>query len=310
MSQLNGLALIDWLYIAICLLLALACLLMALRLLRRAHVMQQTAAVRVAMAEPGYRKLVGLTAPYGGEPVIAPLSRTPCVWYCYRIEEMSEGGLGRKRRWRTIQSDTSEHLLVLRDDSGDCLIDPEGAEVYPLNRQQWYGNTPVATEALSGTEAADALLLQGMSGKQYRFSEQRMHIGDPIYALGEFRTVAAQDGLPEEKDAVRELLRTWKQMPEVIAQYDADGDGKLTAQEWDQVVAAARAQVQHEFRQASQLPAHHLLSRPRDGRPLLLSATSHPKAPRQYHWLALLAILTAVVFAVSALSMLGSGLAR
>lgn len=292
-----GLNLTDlWWAAAACVSLSAVSFLAAVRFLRRARIIENTPTARVFSAPQGYIELEGMARAFAGEPLLAPMSLTPCVWYHYTIEEFTASGFGRKKRWRVIQRDTSDSLFTFQDGSGECLIDPEGAEVSPLTRQVWSGNSAVPGDALiAGREVLTSLgVAMGLS--RYRFTEERIHPDDPLYVLGSFRTVTGDEELPDPRSALRELLREWKQSPELMARFDTDKDGQISSQEWERVVAAAKQQLADEFRQAATLPAHHVVSKPKDGRPYLLSATAQPKLLGKYRWRSAAAFS---VFAVS-----------
>lgn len=271
-----------WWATVACVTLSAGSFLAAFRFLRRARIIKDTPTARVLSAPQGYIELEGMARVFAGEPLLAPMSLTPCVWYHYTIEEFTESGFGRKKRWRVIQRDTSDSLFVFQDDSGECLIDPEGAEVSPLTRQVWSGNSAVPGDALQAGREVLATLGVAVGMSRYRFTEERIHPDDPLYILGSFRTVTGDEDLPDPRSALRELLRDWKQRPEVMARFDTDNDGQISPQEWEQVVAAARQQIAEESRQAATLPAHHVVSKPKDGRPYLLSATAQPKLLGKY----------------------------
>lgn len=63
----------------------------------------------------------------GSEPLVSPLSQTPCVHYRYRIEERR--GSGRNARWVTVHSETDERRFLCRDADGVFPIDPDGADI-------------------------------------------------------------------------------------------------------------------------------------------------------------------------------------
>ena len=123
-----------------------------------------------------------------GVTIKGPLTGLPCAWWQYEIEDAVASARGAAGRPSTRQ--TSETPFLLDDGTGRCLVDPRGAEVITHTRTVWYGATPWPEYRLPPTGPAffgklfDAL----MSGGRYRYTERRLDIDEPVYALGEFRT--------------------------------------------------------------------------------------------------------------------------
>src|SRR3546814_2295197 len=77
----------------------------------------------------------------------------------------------------------SDDLFVLADGSGDCIIDPHGAQVLPSLKRRWQGGMPRPIEIPKKTP--------WFSMGEYRYTEEQICIGDPLYALGMFRSQTA-----------------------------------------------------------------------------------------------------------------------
>lgn len=248
----------------------------SLRFYARARIIEDTPHSLIRSAAQGYIELAGRAELLPGPPITAPLTGTPCVWWAYRIEERSGGGRG---RWTTLNRQISDDLFCLRDATGRCVVDPERAEVYPAVKQTWYGDTP---EPLRGPAYGGFPL-----GARYRYVEERIHAGDPLYALGFFHT----QGPPSAGDTneeVRQLLIEWKRNQAALLQrFDANRDGRIDQQEWDAARAEARREVLAQEAAALARPPVNLLSRPADGRPFILStAAQHKLESRLRRWAA------------------------
>lgn len=242
-----------------------------------ARLIEDTPTSRVRSAAQGYTELIGTSRRMPGEPVFAPLTRLPCTWWSYVVEKRVHSG--RRRRWKVIARQASEHLFHLRDETGLCIIDPEGAEVLPAATDRWHGDTPMPVAGPSGIRGFRGL------GSDYRYRESRLHDGDPLYAIGWFRTEAAlQPGALE--DEVAALLRSWKRdQASLLQRFDADSDGTLSLAEWERAREAAHEQVRQDRRAQSIEPGAHVLSRPpHDDRPLLLGAGDEAGLARRYRW--------------------------
>ncbi|MCC5850611.1 MAG: LemA family protein [Verrucomicrobia bacterium] len=96
--------------------------------------------------------------PESEDPLKGPLSRQPCVQYHYTVSERR--GSGKNAKWVTIINETRMHPFLCRDHEGTIFVDPKGAEIH----------TSHSSSRSSGIR---------------RYSESRLEIGDPLYAIGE-----------------------------------------------------------------------------------------------------------------------------
>ena len=120
-------------------------------------------------------------------------------------------------------------------------------------------------------------------GKRYRYTEYRILSGDPIHALGYFRTMGGSASHPDRRAELAKLLEGWKQDRQRMALFDRDGDGRLSTREWDAAVAAAQSQLDRDRLQRPEEPRHHTLSNhPKPGRPFLLSTAPESRLVRGY----------------------------
>ena len=158
--------------------------------LRQGRTVEDTPTSRVRSAAQGYVELEGRGLLPEGVQSLAPLTGLPCTWWSFRIEE-SEGS---RRRWSVVESGKSQLPFLLDDGTGQCLIDPRGAQVFGASRTVWYGATrrPLAKlgqpDSLLGQMAG--LMLRG----DYRYTEHRLSVGGPLYAIGSFRSVGGASG--------------------------------------------------------------------------------------------------------------------
>ncbi len=276
----------------------------ALRALRRVRAIENTPTSKIRSAHQGYVELIGTCEP-AGEPLRTPLTGSPCAWYHCTVERYVRSG--KHSRWKTVREVRSESPLKLLDGTGECLIDPRGAEVLPRTRRVWYGNSVMPTQG----PGSGAVLRRVLGGGRYRYTEERIDAGDPLYALGEFLTLKPGDG-EDLHAATGRLLRAWKQDPDTLLhRFDSDGDGRIDAQEWEVARDAARRQALRERLENAHRPPLHTLGRSHDGRPFILSVHGQRSLGRRYRWQAVGWTLAFVIAAPSALWMilvrLGSG---
>lgn len=265
-----------------------------LRRLAQARLLEDMPTSKIRSAAQGYVELYGVLQAGPSEPLAAPLTGKPCLWWRYRIEEYRESG--KSKSWRLLESGSSEGWLSLADSSGQCLIDPLGAEVRPARRESWHGNRRHPRR-----EDSHGLLgqLLGM-GKRYRYIEERLHAGDPLYALGEFRTSGGgRQGL-DLAAAQAAVVREWKQdFQGLLARFDRDGSGTLDEQEWNLVRLAARLEAEDRHRAASSAPEQNHLRRPQEALPFLLSCKGEDELASAFRWQALGGALLCLVGALA-----------
>ena len=246
------------------------------RRLKRARLIEDTPTQRLRSAAQGYVELEGAARWMPGPEIRAPLSRTPCAWWRYRIEQRR--GSGKNARWHRLEGGVSDDLFLLDDGTGECVIDPEGAQVYPDVRRQWRGSTrrplriPPADRGWLGR--------LGIGFGSYRYSEQLISLQAPLHALGQFGTVRAARG-EDERQAQRELLAEWKRDREtLLVRFDADGDGAIDLDEWEAARFRALETVRREAAEAPAPPDAHMLREPGDGRAFLLSTWPQDRLAR------------------------------
>jgi hypothetical protein len=255
----------------------------ALRWLKIARLIEDMPTSRVRSAAQGYVELSGRGNPLPGTRNLAPLTQRPCVWWRYRISRKTEsGGKGRRDRWQTIASGTSSLPFLLDDGTGQCIVQPDGAEVVAGESTTWYGDTAFPTAGPGGG-------LPRFKERHYRYFEERIYEHEQVYALGGFRSTAGSNktNWPEE---VAAQLAQWKQdQPALLARFDRDADGRINLEEWEQARAAARQTVHMERAERPALKVLHLLARPEGDQLFLLAALPSGDLARRYRRRAMLA---------------------
>ncbi len=293
-----------WAWTGAAIVAAIGCFAFAFLVLHRARLIENTPTSRIRSAAQGYVELRGFARLLPGPPILSPLSGARCCWWKYSVQKQETQWRNGRRttRWRTVASGTSDELFMLADETGDCVVDPEGADIHPSLKRQWRGTSPrpgFIPDKTPWLQLGD-----------YRYSEQLLGIGDPLYAIGWFRTQAAQRDLNVAAD-VTALLREWKaDRTSLLARFDADGDGHIDLQEWETARRAALEQVRKEHLEHALSPDIHVLCRPGDRRPYILSTLSQEQLARRYRisggslLLLSIAIGVAAVFSLTARGML------
>ena len=240
--------------------------------LHRSRLLEDTPTSLVRSASQGYVEFEGTGRRLDGEPVIAPLTGAACTWWSYTIEERKTYRVNKTRHthWQTINSGSSEALFELEDSSGRCIVDPEGAEVFPSATQSWRGSR--AWPEKHG---------RGIFGR-YRYTERRMHAGDPLLVVGYLTThrAAETSNFAEE---VRVVLADWKSRQSMLVRlYDKDNDGVLDLKEWEKARREAEALVRREQAEEFRHPGIAVIGAPPDDRSFLLAAKSQAQVIKHY----------------------------
>jgi hypothetical protein len=273
----------------------------ALRWIRIARLIEDTPTSRIRSAAQGYVELGGRALPLDGTHNPAPLTQRPCVWWRYRISKKVEHGTGKSRRqsWQTVSSGTSAVPFLLDDDTGRCLVKPDGAEIVTTESTTWYGDTPWPAAAPGAS--AKPWLISG--GRNYRYVEERIYEHERLYALGDFVSTASN----AERDlqaAQAALLAEWKQdQPALLGRFDANGDGRIDLVEWERAREAARRTVYELQAERPERETLHVLCKPDGGRLFLLAALPPGDLAKRYRRRALWSFV-AFVAAVYALGWL------
>jgi len=211
---------------------------------------------KVTSAAQGYVELFGRAELLPGEPVTSRLSSTPCCWYCYEIEEKSSDD-----KWRTVDSGKSIAHFALVDDTGQCVVSPDGAEVLTNDRKSWEEGSR-------------------------RYNEWLLLPANILYAIGEFSTTTAVTAQNERND-VGALLAKWKADPkQLYDRLDLNHDGKIDMKEWELARLQARREVLQRRSEMPSFPTEgiHLLRKPPDGRLFLLANELPDKLGARYRF--------------------------
>lgn len=196
---------------------------------------------RVASAAQGYVELFGHSELLPGAPVVSKLSGLPCCWYRYYVERRSGD------KWERVDSGISEEYFLLVDDTGQCVVAPEGAEVLTARKETW---------------------TQG----DYRNTEWLLLPKGVLYAIGEFATNSGNVIEVDERAEVGDLLTDWKKdKARLLARFDLNHDGVIDMQEWERARQEAQREVRLRQQEVRVPDGVNILRKPADGRLFLLA---------------------------------------
>jgi len=280
-SQLNQLSVTEfWLGFTVVAAIALFAFWRMYCWLHHARVLETVPTARIRSAPQGYIELNGHAKAMDGPVIVSPLSSTVCVWFRYKIEEQVRqyNGKGRfQTRWKLVKTQTSEEVFLLKDDTGECAIDPDDAKVIVDNKRSWFNRkvTPVR-----------------------RYTEELILEGEPLYAIGLFKSVATVEN-QKIRQQVSMLLRQWKQDDPnlLLHRYDSDNDGSISPTEWQQAHSDATKAVHREIGQQSKTKQLSMLrASPYNNQPYILSTKPESFLISHYKRHALLALLAFTLF--------------
>lgn len=99
---------------------------------RRYRTAEDLPTSKIASAAQGYVELHGRAAQAFGKDTRAPFSGKSCCWFRYLVERKEGGG-----NWQISDMGESTAEFLLIDSTGNCVINPIGAEVLPVDHQIW-----------------------------------------------------------------------------------------------------------------------------------------------------------------------------
>ncbi|MFC3531028.1 EF-hand domain-containing protein [Vogesella facilis] len=220
------------------------------------HVADTPTATTRAAAQ-GYTECYGAAAAPGGKPLLSPYGKRPCLWYHAECQYQ-----GREYQQRHRESHRSDDAFRLLDQRGEVVVLPAGALVDSRHQQRWRDG-------------------------DYRYTEHWIAAGDPLYVLGELQRAGEHPRRQDFRDDLQLTLNQWKDdQHTLLRRFDRNGDGQLSAEEWEQARQAAQTQVQAMHRELAAAPLGSQLQQPADGRPFIISWRSPQDTARRLRRLA------------------------
>ncbi len=229
--------------------------------------LKETPISTIAAAAQGYVELYGQAS--ASPPMRTPYQNIPCVWYkawvFANFSDLNSGNLWFNHRLLDYQQ--SMLPFVLTDESGQCTVNPQGAEVKYFQTRTWRKN-------------------------EHRYVEQYLPVNQPLYVVGHLDT--RHDKLSEK--ALNEALKTelthlktkrWY----LLNRYDHNRNGELDMEEWVQVREDVTMQIQSQHAMQSHTQ-DYTIAKPAGKQLFLISAKSPQQLRQRYqYWLLLHLIL-------------------
>jgi len=195
------------------------------------------------------------------EPIAAPYSTTPCVYYKYKKEKYVCHRTSRGRRyhsWQTIDQGESIAPFYLQDETGTILVEPDGIDLY--GERRYYS-------------------CDGTYEGAFRYSEWFVLPGEEVYLLGS--AGKSEEVRSERKIRLLRKLDELKKNKELLTRFDADKDGNIDSMEWEIASRTieqelANEDLQKEFNDLADVS----LCRGNNGDPFIISEYSEKKLTR------------------------------
>ena len=197
---------------------------------------------KIGSAAQGFVELQGKCEFYGNRVTQGFMHGPPCVWHRYSVGYPEN---------ETSQSGQSDLPFVIRDETGTCVVNPDGAKIISSGRRSW-----------------------SHGGKYYRTHYIRH--GAELYVFGEMRTNGCSVTSYNERSEFASVLRTWKQdQPWLLEEFDADKNGEIDSDEWDNARARAEKIARDKFEVKRVDRVENSIRKPSNGLPMLIS-DQHP----------------------------------
>lgn len=217
--------------------------------LGRMQAISEVPVSNIDSAAQGYVELLGTSV--GLLPLNSPIRKISSVWYRYWVYARAEGGV-----WNLQDYRCSFHRFGLRDASGYCEVDPEGAEIIAAERHMVEQNG-------------------------HRYIEDVLRAGQQVYVLGGLDAHHDAHAPARIKNDVGVLLAEWKgNFARHLSRFDVDRNGRIDLQEWESARQAAHAEV--TARHDALGKQVHVIRQPSGDRKFLISGIA-PQALRDHY---------------------------
>jgi hypothetical protein len=190
------------------------------RKLREKWLIDNTPSSKIRSVAMGLSEIKGTARKKFG--LLSRLTRAECVYFKFTIEREVRDSKGRAS-WKTIEHGESTNYFYVEDETGKILVDPLNAEV---------------------VMDPDYRVVDVQAGRRMRYTEWYICPADQVYVLGTVRKF--QDNTPDRKDKLLARLKELKEDKKALMQFDADGDGQISVEEWDKAVEAVNDDILRE----------------------------------------------------------------
>lgn len=262
----GGMAPAAYLVVALALVIGLLVLTYAFSVWREKRLIENIPTSKVRSLAMGLVEVKGVARPKAA--LKSPVTMTACTYYRYKIEKYVRSG--KSSHWSVVDQGASTNYLYVEDETGKILADPVDADVQIGRDYQWTGTKPGTGWGIFG-------------GDKMRYSEWWIVEGEPVYVIGTVRRW--KDARDDRRFKVAERLRQLKADRERIKEFDRDGDGRISADEWE----LARARIEQDvLREELAAPVDtaddFVIARDTTNGVMVISDKSEKELARRYGW--------------------------
>lgn len=151
----------------------------------------------------------------------SPFSHIDCVRYSYAVYEIRKTSDGERDVLKGL-GDSGDVPFLIEDETGRTLVNPSGAILTAGEKNSFSfraGQLPLSHIGL-------------MAGDNTKVIETVIPIGRPLYVLGFAKRLTLS--ADERKKSFLSRLKALKNDPSALKRYDADNDGRISTEEWDE----------------------------------------------------------------------------
>ena len=220
----------------------------------------------IAAAAQGYIELHGVATTL--KPFKTPYHGIPCVWYrasvyANRVENPYSKKVVDNRLLEYSESDT---LFQLKDESGTCMVNPNGAEIIFFEKRTFVKN-------------------------EHRYVEEFLPAGKRLYVLGQLDTRHDQVDSEVINKEVRNILADLKTRPQqMLNRYDHNRNGEIDMDEWELARKDAIQQAHAKYAMKAHTGSF-TLAQPTDKHLFLISAKAPHELTASYRMWAIVHLL-------------------
>jgi hypothetical protein len=220
---------------------------------RRKRALEDVPIATVAGAAQGYVQLMGTAESAPGSTLTGRLTGAPCVWHQYVLKEKDSEG-------KHVETERGSFGVpfLLRDRTGECVVDAGMAEVVCDRCQQWEEDG-------------------------YLCEEWSVRVGDTVRVVGFFSTGSKEADSQLDMKTAYELAAEQRTGAAFVARYDANNDSRVDTRE----LAVAREAIRREEADRFELQGGvHALGPSPDGRPFIVISAEQKGVSSHYAFLA------------------------
>lgn len=154
--------------------------------------------VREVASRTGPVEIEGTATDDDGQTVTAPFTDTACLAYEFEAQEYRSSG--KTSSWHTLDEGGDAVSFLVEDDTGTVLVDPTGADLrfeehtleVPGGTEppEWIARYISATDEIDPqNKTANLIVAEFDYGRDQRFVERRLGVGESVYVYGQVRRV-------------------------------------------------------------------------------------------------------------------------